>query len=275
MLDLLKKNPKYMIGAIVVHLFFIVLFGVSFHFTSKERAATAQPKTVELKTIDERLVEKELQKLELQDQQEEDRKRDAIRKREAEEKRLADLREKREQEQRREKERLALLEKKEQELKEKQRREQERLKELERKRKAEEEKQDKLAREKALREKIRQEQKRFEAEQQALAQRQAEQEKRQTIIDKYMNLIEAKIIQYWIKPPTASEGKVVELEVRLIPTGEVIHIELSKSSGDPVYDKSVLAAVKRASPLPLPPAETGLFDVFRDLHLPIRADKKT
>lgn len=275
MFEFLKNNPKYMIGAIVVHVFFIVLFGVGFHLKSKERASTAVQKTVEVKTIDERLVQKELEKLKLKDEQEENRKQALIKKREAEEKRLADLREQRLKEQQEEKRRLALLEKKEQELKEKQRKEQERLKELERKRKEEEARQDRLKKEKALQEKMLAEQKRIEEEQQLAALRAAEIKKRQTVIDKYMNLIEAKIYQKWVKPPTTNEGRVAELDVRLIPTGEVIHIELSKSSGDPVYDKSVVAAVKAASPLPLPPAETGLFDVFRDLHLPIRADKKT
>lgn len=274
MFDFLKKNPKYMIGAIVVHVFFIVLLGVGFHFKSKERTATATPKTVEVKTIDERLVEKELQKLQLKDDLEEKRQQEIIKQRKAEEKRLDNLRKQRIQEQEKEKKRLALLEKKEKELKEKQQKEEQRLKELEHQRK-EEEQIDKARREEALREKMLAEQKRLEREEQAAALRQAELKKKQTTIDKYMNLIEAKIYQYWIKPPSASEGKVAELEVRLIPTGEVINIELSKSSGDPVYDKSVLAAVKRASPLPLPPAETGLFDVFRHLHLPIRADKKT
>ena len=274
MFDFLKKNPKYMVGAIVVHVFFIVLFGVGFHFKSKERAATAMPKTVEVKTIDERLVQKELQKLQQKDDQEEKRQQDIIKQRQAEEKRLADLRQQRLQEQEKEKKRLALLEKKEKELKAKQAQEEKRLKELERKRQ-EEEQADKAKGVEALKEKMLSEQKRLEQEEAAAALRQAELKKKQTTIDKYMNLIEARIYQHWIKPPSASEGKVAELDVRLIPSGEVINIELSKSSGDPVYDKSVVAAVKRASPLPLPPAETGLFDVFRHLHLPIRADKKT
>jgi colicin import membrane protein len=274
MFDLLRKNPKYLVGAIIVHLFFIVLFGVGFHLKSQERAATTAPQTVTVKTIDEKLVEKELKQLQQQDEQEAKRQQDIVKKREAEERRLEELKQKRLKEQENEKKRLAILEKKEKELKEKQRQEEERLKELERKRK-EQEAADKVKREDELREKMLAEQKRIEAEQEALAVRQAELKKRQSTIDKYMSLIETKIYQHWIKPPSNIEGKEAVLDVRLIPTGEVISIELSKSSGDPVYDQSVIAAVKRASPLPLPPVDTGLYDVFRHLNLPIRADKKT
>ena len=122
---------------------------------------------------------------------------------------------------------------------------------------------------------MRAEEEKMKAEQQAAVLRKAELKKRQTTIDKYRNYIEAKVYQNWTKPPSVSKGLVCELRVKLIPSGEVIHIELSKSSGDAAYDQSAQAAVQKASPLPLPPAKDGLFDVFRELHLPMRADKKT
>ncbi len=275
MLELFKKSPRFFVGALLVHVLIIVLFGVGFHFKSKERAATAVPESVKVTTIDESEVKKELAKLKAKDDREAKRKKELTRKRKAEEKRLADLKKKREADQKKEKQRLALLEKKEKELKDKQRKEEARLEELERKRKIEEEKQDKARKEQALKDKLRAEDEKMKAEQQAAALRKAELKKRQTTIDKYMNLIEAKVYRYWVKPPSISKGLVSELRVKLIPSGEVIDIELSKSSGDAAYDKSVTAAVKNASPLPLPPAETGLFEVFRDLHLPMRADKKT
>ena len=264
MLELFKKSPRFFVGAILVHLFFIVLFGVGFHFKSKERAATAVPESVKVTTIDEKEVKKELAKLKAVDDREEKRKQELNKKRKAEERRLQKLKKERE---------IAL--KQEKALKEKQRMEKERLAELERKRKVEEVKQDRAKKERALKDKMLAEEERMKAEAEAAALRKAELKKRQTTIDKYMNLIEAKVYRHWIKPPSINKGLVSELRVKLIPTGEVIDIELSKSSGDPIYDKSVTAAVRKASPLPLPPAETGLFDVFRDLHLPMRADKKT
>lgn len=273
MFEVFKKNPRFLVGAIVVHLFFIVLFGVGFHFKSQERASTAAPKTVEVKTIDESLVKKELAKLKRQDDLEQKRKQDLIKKRKAEEQRLQKVKEQRIAEQRKEKQRLALLEKKEKELKEKQRKEQERLKELERKRIAEEEKADKLRKEQELKERMQAEQERMQKEMEAAALRAKELQKRQTEIDKYMNLIEAKVYQSWTVPRSADQGMASELRVKLIPSGDVINIELTKTSGNKEFDQSVIAAVKKASPLPVP--KNALFDEFRELRLPMRADKKT
>jgi len=278
MLEIFKKNPRFLVGAIVVHLFFIVLFGIGFHFKSKQRASTASQKTVEVKMIDERQLKKELAKLKKQDDREAKRKKELADKRKAEEKKLKKKQEQRLAEQKKEKQRIALLKKKEKEKKRKKKKEREqKIKEerLERERKAKEEELDRVRKEKELKEKMLAEATLMKKEQEAVALRQAELKKRQTIIDKYMNLIELKVYQHWIKPPAVSKGLVSELRVKLIPTGEVIDVQLSKSSGDAVYDKSVQTAVKRASPLPLPPAEEGLFDTFRDLRLPMRADKKT
>ena len=191
MLELFKKSPRFFVGAILVHLFFIVLFGVGFHFKSKERAATAVPESVKVTTIDEKEVKKELAKLKAVDDREEKRKQELTKKRKAEERRLQKLKKERE---------IAL--KQEKALKEKQRMEQERLSELERKRKAEEVKQDRAKKEQALTEKMLAEEERMKAEREAAAMRNSELKIRQTTIYKYMNLIEAKVYRDWIKPPS-------------------------------------------------------------------------
>lgn len=275
MLEMIKKHPRYVIGAILVHVFFLILFGVGFHFKSQQRAATSQPQTVTVTTVDEKLVQKELKSMKALDEKERRAKEDVVRKRKAEEKRLADLRAQRLAEQKKEKERVALALQQEKQLKQKQKAEEQRLKDLARKRREEEERQEQAKSEQALKQQLAAEAQRLKAEQEAAAQRRAALKAKQTQIDKYMNLIENKIYQNWIMPPSTNKGLVCELQVQLIPSGEVINIELSKSSGDPVYDQSVIAAVRRASPLPVPPGDSGLFDVFRELHLPVRADKKT
>ena len=275
MLDMIKNHPRFVMGAILVHVFFLILFGVGLHLKSQQRAATTQPQTVTVTTVDEKLVEKELKALKTQDEKAERQKDEVIRKRKAEEKRLADLRAQRLSEQKQEKERIALAKEKDKQIKQKQKEEEQRLKDLARKRREEEIRQQQAQSERALKQQMAAEEKRMKAEAAAEAQRQAALKQKQTEIDKYMNLIENKIYQKWVMPPSTNKGMVCVLQVRLIPSGEVIDIQLSKSSGDPVYDQSVMAAVRRASPLPLPAAETGLFDVFRDLTLPVRADKKT
>ena len=77
MLEMFKNNPRFLIGAIVVHIFFIALFGIGLHFKSKERASIATPKTVEVTTVDESLVKKELAKLKARDNREEKQRKNA------------------------------------------------------------------------------------------------------------------------------------------------------------------------------------------------------
>ena len=267
MLELFKKSPRFFIGAVLVHVVIVVVFGVGFHFKSQERAATAMPESVKVTIIDEKETKRELAKQKAKDKREKKRKKDADRKSKADKKRKEDAK--------KEKKRLALLEKKEKAAKEKEKEKKKKEQAIEDKRKLEEEKQDKAKREQALKDQMRAEDEKMKREQEVAVLRKAELKKRQTTIDKYINMIEAKVLRYWVKPPSISKGLVCELRVKLIPSGEVIDIELSKSSGDPVYDQSVTSAVRKASPLPLPPADSGLFDVFRNLHLPMRADKKT
>ena len=275
MLEMIKNHPRFVMGAILVHIFFLILFGVGLHLKSQERAATSQPQTVKVTTVDEKLVQKELKALKTQDEQAQREKEEITRKRKAEEKKLADLRAQRVLEQKQEKERIALAKQQEVQLKQKQKEEQKRLKDLARKQREEEIRQQQAKNEQALKDSMAAEEKRLKAEAEVAAQRRAALKQQQTEIDKYMNAIENKIYQRWVMPPSTNTGMVCVLQVRLIPSGEVIDIKVSKPSGDPVYDQSVIAAVRKASPLPLPPAESGLFDVFRDLTLPVRADKKT
>jgi len=274
MLEMWKKNPRYVVGAVLVHIFFLVLFGVGFHFTSQHRSASTQPQTVTVTTVDEKLVQKELKAMKAQDDRVRQQKDAAIRKRKEEEKRLADLRAERLAEQKKEQQRVALAAQKEKELKQKQLAEEKRLKELAKKRREEEERQEREKSEKALQQQLAAEAKRMQAEQEAAVQRRAAEKAKQDEISKYMDLIENRIYQKWIKPPSTNKGLVCMLRVTLIPSGDVISIDLSKSSGDPVYDQSVIAAVKRASPLPVPSAASGLFDEFRTLDLAIKSDQK-
>ena len=77
-------------------------------------------------------------------------------------------------------------------------------------------------------------------------------------------LIKARIEQSWLQPPTARQGMSCKIKVRLIPSGDVVAANVVQSSGDPVFDRSAVTAVLKASPLPVPPSELGLFDQFRE-----------
>lgn len=64
--------------------------------------------------------------------------------------------------------------------------------------------------------------------------------------------IQAKIYETWRYPPSARPDMRVLVKIQLVPTGEVIHVSITKGSGNEAVDRSVLAAVKRAQPLPVP-----------------------
>lgn len=90
-------------------------------------------------------------------------------------------------------------------------------------------------------------------------------------IDKYKSLIIQAIGQQWIVPDTAKKDEEAKLLVKCAPGGVVLSVEIIKSSGDPVLDRSAQAAVLKASPLPVP-KEAQLFENFRLLRLTVRPE---
>ncbi len=146
-----------------------------------------------------------------------------------------------------------------------------RRKEEEQRRKAEEEakrkkleqekrKQEEAERKKAEAEKRRREAERKRREEALKSQLAAEEEflegeaqrKNQALIARYMARIRAKVESKWLEPPTARPGMSCEVRIRLSPSGEVLVVVTVTSSGNSVFDRSVEAAVQKASPLPLP-----------------------
>lgn len=84
-------------------------------------------------------------------------------------------------------------------------------------------------------------------------------QKNAAITDDIAAQIRAKISQAWRYPPSARPDMRVEVRIQLVPTGEVINASLVTSSGNEALDRSVLAAVKRAEPLPVP-EDSRLFE---------------
>ncbi|MBL4796549.1 MAG: cell envelope integrity protein TolA [Oleispira sp.] len=100
----------------------------------------------------------------------------------------------------------------------------------------------------------------------ALAEEQQVQ-KNAAITDDIASQIRAKISQTWRYPPSARPDMRVEVRIQLVPTGEVINVSLVTSSGNEALDRSVLAAVKRADPLPVP-KDSRLFEQqFRNFSM--------
>jgi len=175
-----------------------------------------------------------------------------------------DLREKREKE-RKAKERAALEKKKreEQALAEKKKREEQVL--------AEKKKREDQAKAEALKQ-----QQAKEAEAKRLAQEQADAQRKiaqqqaaaqAREIDKYKRDIAERIKRFIYEPPNIQGNPVAELDIIMLPGGEVLDVRTRKPSGQPAWDNACEGAIRKAQPLPLP-SDPALMKHFRELgHL--------
>lgn len=84
-------------------------------------------------------------------------------------------------------------------------------------------------------------------------------------VDKYKVLIRQRVSRSWNRPGGIAKGLKCVVRVRLTPSGEVLSAAVVRSSGNPIFDRSVEYAVYKAAPLPLP-EDPALFDNFRDIE---------
>lgn len=75
----------------------------------------------------------------------------------------------------------------------------------------------------------------------------------------WRDLITAKIMSEWRRPPTARAGIVCTVQVTQVPGGEVVAARILSCNGDAAVRQSIEAAVMNASPLP-PPPDPALFE---------------
>ncbi|HEB58408.1 MAG TPA: cell envelope integrity protein TolA [Gammaproteobacteria bacterium] len=276
MLKLVVQHPVAVFVAVVVHLVFIAILVVSFDWSEPAEAPSAQVEVVQAVAVDEAQVERELRRIKEAERQRIRRAKELEAQRRKEERRLARIKKEQAEAQRRqaelerqrkakakaERERLARLKKEKEALEDQRRAEEERLREAEAQRRAEEERArlaEQQRREEELRRKLEEEAQAREAEARARAQA--------TEIRRFRDRIYAEVYQAWIPPKSAPVGMYATVQVRLIPSGEVVRVTISRSSGNNIFDDSVTRAVKKASPLSVPPADSGLFDQFRELTL--------
>ena len=144
-------------------------------------------------------------------------------------------------------ERLARQERERQQILEREQRQQRERQEASR--------QEEIARQRAAEDDVRR------REQERLAQQQAEREaatraaqeaqanqiaSENLLVAEYAGIIKRVISQNWQIPPSARNGMMTEVRLQLVPTGEVVAVNIIQSSGNDVFDRSVLQAVERA-----------------------------
>ncbi|HET9581055.1 MAG TPA: cell envelope integrity protein TolA [Usitatibacter sp.] len=119
-------------------------------------------------------------------------------------------------------------------------------------------------------ERAREERERQIAEQRA---RQEAAQAQQREIDKYISDIQRKIRSRANIPDTVTGNPTPSFRIRVLPGGEVLDITLVKPSGNRAYDAAIERAIRSASPLPVPPANSELFPRFRELNLDFRHER--
>jgi colicin import membrane protein len=283
----IRENPRAVMYAVLMHLILLALLVFSLDWTPKVSHPPGIKVPIEATLVDQRQLDAVEERKQAEQQRIEDAKRQAelAEQRKVEEQRKAELEAKQKaeqavkQKQEAERKRKAELEAKQKaELEAKQKAEQaakqkaeaeaKRKAEAEQKRKAEAEQKRKAEAEAKRKAEAAQRREAEQALQSQLAAEQAGMEaaRVQGVVAEYIGYIQERIQRSWLRPPGSPAGLSCVVQVSLIPGGEVARVQIVRSSGDPVFDRSVETAVYKASPLPLPP-DAALFKHFRDLRL--------
>jgi colicin import membrane protein len=277
MSEFLRKHWTYLIGAVLLHVVFVGVFGL----TMLKFARKPQPVTLAIQAVvvDRSVIERtqrqqqrdRAQEREQQRQQQEAEQRKQQERREAEQKveqQRQQEQKQREDQQRREVEEQQVREKQEAERKVQAEAERKAQVEAERQRKAEEERK----RVAEIERKQKEEAERRKAADDTRAQQQREAELRKQLESEegenelkqsdayaaYRLMIARHIERYWNKPPSARAGVVCEVTITQAPTGSVLSVRAGEC-GDGAMRQSIEVAVQRASPLPTP-EDPRLFD---------------
>lgn len=86
-------------------------------------------------------------------------------------------------------------------------------------------------------------------------------------LDAYRNRIRVKVRGNIVLPPTVEGNPEALFRVKQLPTGELLDVQLVRSSGNATLDAAVERAIRKSSPLPLPD-DPSLFR--RELEIPYR-----
>lgn len=229
----------------------------------------AEEKKLEIERLEQAALEKkkeEQQKIEQLAEQrklEEEKTQEAEKKRLAEEARLKELALEKEKEEEEKK-------KKAQELAQQKLEEERKKEEAEQKRKLEEEKkkQEELAQKQREEERRKQEEaEKLRKEKELADQLAAEQAQARSqaaaLFAQYIGPIKSKVTNSWIRPATVRPGARAKVLVRVSPQGDVLTAKIQQASGDAIFDRSVINAVYKASPLPIP-NDPRLYPHYRD-----------
>lgn len=96
----------------------------------------------------------------------------------------------------------------------------------------------------------------------------------QQMVAQYVAIIKDLVSSAWSRPPSARNGMLAIVQLRLTPTGEIISSTIVQSSGDAPFDRSVKQAVDRVGNFSeLQDVPTPIFErYFRNFNLEFRPE---
>lgn len=68
----------------------------------------------------------------------------------------------------------------------------------------------------------------------------------------WASVLSAAIARNWRRPLGVGDSLRCQIEIELLPNGQVVNVRVLRSSGVPAFDDSVVTAALKSSPLPLP-----------------------
>jgi colicin import membrane protein len=287
MADFFKQHWTYIVGALLLHVFFAGIFGLTMLNMQRNpppvqlaiQAVIVDPASLSKATRQQQQRRERDRAAQQQREQQEQREREQKEQREreqtaeqqrreqeatvqreaeqrAEQERQVELKQRQEAEQRRVAEEQQLRERQETERKRAAAEaEKERQAEVERKRVAEIERKQK---EEAERRRAADEARQQEARESELARQLEEEEgameaRSSPAMAQYAAMLQQHVQRRWIRPLSTIEGLECEVRVAQTPAGVVLSATVGKCNGDAAVKQSIETAVLRSSPLPPPP----------------------
>ena len=113
-------------------------------------------------------------------------------------------------------------------------------------------------------------QKQIAAKQAAIAQQRSE--AINGVVDQYKGLILEAISKTWLVPQGTNPSLATQLVITLGLAGKVSNVQVVKSSGNALLDQSAVAAVYKASPLPMPP-DADAAAMFNQFSLSLKPEQ--
>ena len=82
----------------------------------------------------------------------------------------------------------------------------------------------------------------------------------QTDIEKYSYLIQRQVRENWKRPKNINLSLKTEIQINLVPTGEILSASVTKSSGNKAFDESAMSAILKVKSFEGLTMQMQLFD---------------